>query len=198
VKLYADTPVRRATQLVTDLLAIAWAYVWVALAMKLYDLIEKLAVPGQKLESAGTGISDNLKGAGDRIGDVPGVGGAIATPLRRAADAARALASAGKDQQTAVHDLALIMALMLVAVPLALVLFVWLPLRLRWITRANSAARLRAATTGRDLLALRALVTQPLGRLTKIDPEIATAWRRGDPAAVDALAALELRRLGLR
>jgi hypothetical protein len=51
---------------------------------------------------------------------------------------------------------------------------------------------------GRDLLALRALVSQPLERLTRIDPDVAEAWRRGEGATVDALAAQELRRLGLR
>ncbi|HEV7384427.1 MAG TPA: hypothetical protein VGN89_06075, partial [Phenylobacterium sp.] len=62
----------------------------------------------------------------------------------------------------------------------------------------GSATRLRAVTAGRDLLALRALATQPLKRLLKVDPEIAALWRRGDPEAVEALARLELRALGLR
>jgi hypothetical protein len=198
VKLYAEAPVRRITQIVTDLLAITWAYVWVTLGMKLYDLIQKLGVPGQKLESAGNGLADNLKGAGDRVNDVPGVGGALSTPLRRASDAARALGSAGRDQQDAVGTLALALSVMLVVVPLALVILFWLPLRIRWMLRAGAAARLRVAATGLDLLALRALATQPLGKLTKIDPQIASAWRRGDPAAVEALARLELRGLGLR
>ena len=59
-------------------------------------------------------------------------------------------------------------------------------------------AKLAAGPAGRDLLALRALATQPLGKLTRIGPDVAEAWRRGDDATVDALAALELRQLGLR
>jgi len=83
-------------------------------------------------------------------------------------------------------------------VPLALVLFLWLPLRLRWIRRAGVASGVRDQPAGRDLLALRALASQPLNELAKLGPDIAQSWRNGDAEAVDALAALELRRLGLK
>jgi len=198
VKLYAESPATRFRQLFTDILAVAWVYVWISVGMKFYDLVQKLAVPGQKLEGAGNGLSDNLNRAGDRIDDVPGVGDSVAAPFRSAANAAKGLANAGRDQQEIVGDLAWALTFMLLAVPLGLVLFVWLPLRVRWIRRASSAAQLRGGSAGRDLLALRALATQPLRRLTKLDPQIATAWRRGDPDAVEALARLQLRSLGLR
>lgn len=198
MKLYADRAPTVLRQLLTDVLVIAWVYVWIRLGMRLFDLIQQLAIPGQKLEGAGNGLADSLGNVGNRIDDLPGAGNALAAPFGRAADAARSLANAGRDQQEVVNDLAWIVSLMLVALPLALVVFVWLPLRLRWIRRATGAARLRGVGAGRDLLALRALATQPLGRLTKIDPQIAAAWRRGDPDAVEALARLELRSLGLR
>ena len=92
-----------------------------------------------------------------------------------------------------VHDLALVLAAVVVGLPLCLVVFGWLPLRVRWIRRASAAAALRDAESGRDLLALRALAGQPLRRLTKLDPEIAQAWRRGDTEAVDALARQHIR-----
>jgi hypothetical protein len=82
--------------------------------------------------------------------------------------------------------------------PLGLVVFGWLPLRLRWKRRAGAAAVLATAPAGRDLLALRALANQPVRRLTKLSPEVAEGWRRGDEATVEALAELELRRLGVR
>jgi len=195
--LYADRAAPRLRQILTDALVIVWVYVWITLGMKLFDLIQKLAVPGRKLEGAGNGLADNLGRAADRIGDVPGVGSTVAAPFDQAAQAARSLATAGQDQQAVVGDLAWALSLALVAVPLGLVLFVWLPLRVRWMRRAASAARLRDGTAGRDLLALRALATQPLRRLTKLDPQIASAWRRGDPEAVDSLARLQLRSLGL-
>jgi hypothetical protein len=197
MKLYADRTAPRLRQVVTDVLVVAWVYVWIRLGMRLFDLIQKLGVPGQKLEGAGDGLADNLGRAGDRINDVPGVGNAVAAPFSEAAQAARSLANAGRDQQQVVGDLAWALSLTLVVLPLGLVLFVWLPLRVRWVRRASAAARLRDVSTGRDLLALRALATQPLGRLVRLDPQIAAAWRRGDPDAVEALARLQLRSLGL-
>src|SRR5207247_10708262 len=136
-----------------------WGSLCIRIGSWLYDLVDRLAAPGRTGERAGTGLADNLAGAGDKIDNVPGVGGTLARPFNQAADAARALAGAGREQQQVVHDLALALAVALVAVPLALVLFVWLPLRLRWMRRPGAAATLRAAPSARALLALRALTT---------------------------------------
>jgi hypothetical protein len=198
VKLYADLPGTRVRQLLTDVMVAVWVYAWIRLGFWLHDLVERLAAPGRKVESAGSGLADNLSSAGGKVDNVPGVGGSLAAPFNRAADAARSLASAGREQQQIVGRLALALSLAVIAIPLALVLFGWLPLRIRWIRRAGAATALRGGVSGRDLLALRALATQPLRRLTRLDPDIAAAWRRGDPAAVDNLAALQLRTLGLR
>jgi hypothetical protein len=197
VKIYADRPAAALRQVFTDLLVVAWVWFWVWAALRLHDLVEKLAVPGQKLENAGGGIADNLADAGNRINSVPAVGDALASPFEKAAEAARSVAEAGREQQELVGDLALALALALLVFPLGLVLLVWLPLRVRWMRRAGAAAALRAAPAGRDLLALRALATQPLRRLAALGPDVAESWRRGDDSTVDALAALELRRLGL-
>ena len=198
MKLYADRAPTALRQLLTDVLVVVWIYVWVRLGMTLFDSIQKLAAPGRKLEGAGTGLADNLQGAGDKINGVPGVPDSVAAPFASAANAARSLADAGREQQEIVNDLAWIMSVVVIAVPVALVVLLWLPLRIRWMRRAGSAARLRNATAGRDLLALRALATQPLGKLVQIDPDIAALWRKGDKQAVEALATLELRSLGLR
>ena len=54
------------------------------------------------------------------------------------------------------------------------------------------------AVLAATLLAARALATAPLPRLAALPAGTGAAWRAGDPAAVRSLAALELRRLGLR
>jgi hypothetical protein len=198
MKLYADTPGRRGRQLFTDLFIVAWLAFWIWLSVRLYDLVEKLAVPGQKLAGAGDGLASNLSDAGSKVHQVPLAGDALSGPFTKAAGAARGLADAGREQQQIVHELAWALALLLLAVPVAVVVLGWLPLRIRWVRRAGAASTLRTGTAGRDLLALRALANQPLRRLSTVDSDPVAAWRRGDEAVVRALAALELRRLGLR
>jgi len=198
VKIYADRLPTAIRQLLTDIVVIVWVYLWIRAGLWVQDMVQKLGVPGQKLESAGGGIADNLAEAGSKVNRVPLVGDQLVKPFNGAADAARSLAEAGRQQQAVVDQLAVILALVAVAVPLSLVLFLWLPLRLRWMRRAGVVRGLRDEPAGRDLLALRALTGQPLNRLAKLGPDIAQSWRNGDAAAVDALAELELRRLGLR
>ncbi|KXK63473.1 hypothetical protein AWW66_02740 [Micromonospora rosaria] len=198
MKIYADRSPVALRQLLTDLLVVAWVYASIRGALWLHDLVQKLAVPGQKLEGAGGGLADNLADAGGKVGRVPLVGDELTAPFERAAGAARALAEAGRDQQELIDQLALALAVAVLIFPIGLVLVGWLPLRVRWMRRAGAAAALAGAPAGRDLLALRALANQPVRRLTRITPDVAEAWRRGDDATVDALAELELRRLGVR
>ncbi|HWS39525.1 MAG TPA: hypothetical protein VN408_43120 [Actinoplanes sp.] len=198
MKFYADRVPVALRQLLTDMFVVIWIYSWIRVAVWIHDTVQQLAVPGRKLESAGSGIAANLAEAGGKVGRVPVVGDDLTKPFTGAADAARSIAEAGRDQQEFVAQLALILPAIALSVPLALVLFLWLPLRLRWIRRAGVAAAVRNAPAGRDLLALRALASQPLTELAKLGPDIAQSWRSGDPAAVTALADLELRRLGLR
>ncbi|MFI0796482.1 hypothetical protein ACH4OY_27915 [Micromonospora rubida] len=198
MKIYADHFPTAVRQFLTDLLVVVWVYAAIRFALWVHDLVQKLAVPGQKLEGAGGALADNLADAGGKIRRVPLVGDELTAPFSKAADAARAMAEAGRDQQELVGQLALALSIAVLVFPLGLVLVGWLPLRLRWMRRAASAKALAAVPAGRDLLALRALAGQPIGKLTRIAPDVADAWRRGDDATVEALAALELRGLGLR
>lgn len=198
MRIYADLPGVGLRQLLTDLMVIAWVGFWIWAARWVYDRVSVLAIPGQKIESAGVGMSDGLADAGNRVGGVPAVGDELAAPFNTAAGAADALAEAGRAQQDGVHNLAIAIVFLVVIVPLGIVVFGWLPLRLRWIRRATLAATLRSRPAGRDLLALRALTTQPLRRLVRVHPDPATAWRDGEPGAMESLASLELKSLGLK
>jgi hypothetical protein len=198
MKVYAETAGTRTRQVFADLFIVAWLWFWIWLATKLYDLVLKLAVPGQKLAGAGDGMAGGLSDAGGSVNKVPGVGGSLASPFNQAADAARSLADAGNQEVQVAHDLAWALALLLLVGPVLVVLLGWLPLRVRWIRRASAALGVRDGTAGRDLLALRALANQPLRRLASIGPDPVGAWRAGDESTVEALARLELRRLGVR
>ncbi len=198
MKLYAEKPGTALRQLITDALVVVWVYLWVRAAMGLYDTIEKLAVPGEKLASAGDGMARQLHDAGAKVRRVPIAGDDLAGPFNSAGDAATDVANAGREQQEIVHQVALVLSIGLLAVTLSVVLLWWLPRRLAWIERASAASRIRGGPAGKDLLALRALATQPLAKLAALDPDIAAAWRRGDAEAVDRLARLELKGVGLR
>ena len=197
MKLYAERLPTAIRQLLTDVVVVIWVYLWIRAGLWVHDMVAKLAVPGQKLQTAGGGIADNLADVGNKVNRVPLVGDQLVKPFNGAADAARAIADAGRQQQQIVDQMSVLLAIFAVSVPLALVIFLWLPLRLRWMRRAGVASAVRAEPAGRDLLALRALAGRSLDELTRLGPDIAQSWRNGDAEAIDALAALELRRLGL-
>jgi hypothetical protein len=108
------------------------------------------------------------------------------------------VSGAGTAAQDAVGTLAFVLATVLVVLPVAWLALRWLPWRLAYAREAGAAARLTRGTPDLELLAARALATAPLPRLAALPDGIGAAWRAGDPAAVRALAELELRRLGLR
>ncbi|MEU3726586.1 hypothetical protein, partial [Streptomyces sp. NPDC031705] len=154
----------------------------------------------RKVEGAGEGFAGALGDAGEKASDVPLVGGLLEKPFQSAADAGTGLADAGRSLQDAVSQLATLTAVVLIVVPAAFVLLLWLPLRLRWIRRSAAVRSLSDAPGGADLLALRAL-TGPPGDLRAIPAPpggLADAWRRGDREVVTALSEITLRRAGLR
>jgi hypothetical protein len=78
------------------------------------------------------------------------------------------------------------------------ILVLWLVPRIRFARRATRAKALVRAGAGLDLLALRALTNQKLSDLATIDRDAMGAWRRGDAAVMQRLAALELQSSGVR
>ncbi len=194
VKWYAETPAARTRQLTSDLFVVLWIALWVWLAMWLHDVIMLLAGPGERLEEAGNGLSENLTGAGDRVSDVPLIGDALASPLEGAASAADQISQAGQTTQDVVGTVALWLSVAFAAMPIVLVVLLWLPLRLRFAQQASAAAALRGDL---ELFALRALQNRPLHELARISPYPSRALR-DDPAALRALAAMEMRAIGLR
>jgi hypothetical protein len=197
MKIYAEKPLRFTRQIVADVMALAWCVMWVWAALTLYDLVGRLAAPGEKLEEAGDSLAANLADAQTKAKGIPLVGNSVSEPFGSAAEAARNIAEAGRSQQDAIGDLATVLALLTAGIPVIIALALWLPFRIAWIRSASTAARVRRHAGGAELLALRALATAPLRRLAALDTEVVSGWRRGDPVAIDQLAALELRRLGL-
>jgi hypothetical protein len=196
VKLYAELPGLRARQLALDLVVVLAIGLCVLGGRGVHDLVDLLAGPGRTIQDAGTGFADSIDRFGDGIGRIPGVGDELRTPLDSVAGAGERLEQAGRDQQQVVHRLALVLGLVVAGIPILVVLAAWLPRRVRWMREASAAHRLRRTESGSlALFAFRAVANRPLGELRRATPDPGAALERGD---WDALAALELRALGLK
>ena len=196
--LYAQTPWRRARQIIGDLVVAGWVILWVRAGLWVHDVVGQLAAPGRTLEHAGSSLSESLASAGDTVARVPLVGDDARAPFSAAGGAADSIARAGVEVQQGATQLALLLAIMIAAVPILLVVAAWLHARIGFVSRARAARRILDSAADLDLFALRALATQPVRALAGVSDDPANAWRRGDPDVLRALASLELRSLGLR
>jgi hypothetical protein len=196
--LYAQHPALRARQVAADLGMLAWIVSWVLLARTVHRAVLVLAEPGRAVEDLGTSVAGNMDSAAEAAGDVPLVGDELAAPFQALSDASGSVRGAGLAAQDAVGTLALVLAVVLVVLPVGWLLLRWLPWRVGYAREAGAARRLLTGTPDLELLAARAMATAPLPRLAALPAGTGAAWRSGDPAAVRALAGLELARLGLR
>ena len=195
MKLYAETAGLRTRQLVGDLAVLAWTAAWVAAGVALNRLVEKLAVPGERVEQAGGSFAGDVAEIQQKVGRLPVVGDELQDPFGRLAGVGRTLAAAGATQQEIVHQLALWLGVAVAVVPIVALLLVWLPGRVSWAREAGAASRLRMDGADLELFAIRAVANRPLRDLHRVTPDPAGDLRAGE---YQALADLELRALGLR
>jgi hypothetical protein len=198
MQLYAQHPVQRTRQLAADAGLLVWVLLWVLVARTVHTAVLVLAGPGRAVEDLGDSVAGNMESAAGVAEDVPLVGDELAVPFGALADAGGSVSGAGQAAQDAVGTLATVLAVILVVLPVAWLLLRWLPWRLRWAREASAARTMLRGTPDLHVLAARALATAPLPRLAALPAGTGAAWQAGDPAAVRALAGLELRRLGLR
>jgi TRAP-type C4-dicarboxylate transport system permease small subunit len=198
MKIYSDFAGRRTRQIIADVFALGAIALWVWFGYTVFTLINNLAVFGVQMEDAGAGFRETMTEVGETLGGVPLIGPGIRLPFDGASAAGGTLEEAGQAQQEAVLQLATTLGIGTAALPILMILIVWLVPRILFIRRAGRAKAVVTADAGLDLLALRALTTQKLSAITKIDADALGAWRRGEPEVVRRLAQLELRSSGVR
>jgi hypothetical protein len=194
---YATRPARLLAQLVSDIVVAVWIAIWVVVGMAVHSAIAAIANFGTDVESGANGIAGSLDHAGHNASKVPLIGDALSTPLTAAGGFARDIAGAGHELNTTASWLAWLLALAVAAPPILAIAMPWLVLRLRFFRRKWVALTLARTPAGEQLLALRALANRPLAKLAAINADPVGAWRREDPAAIQGLAALELRAAGV-
>lgn len=195
---YAELPGRRARQVTADVCVAVWCLVWVLVGTAVHAAVDSLVDPTLALADGAGSTARQLQDGGDQVARLPLVGEDAAAPFRSAASSVRGIEESTAGLAAQVGDLALLLAVLVPLTPVCLVLLLWLPARLAQARRAGAARSLRDGGAGPELFALRALSTQPLPRLAAVSADPVGDWRREDPQVTRELAALELRRLGLR
>jgi hypothetical protein len=199
MKLYADRPTKVLAQLAGDIAVVILVFLAVRLGRGTHEKVAALAAPGRDAEDAARSTAGTMRDAAGSVGDTPLVGDTVAKPFTALAATSRQLAQSAQAYQDSVERLAVLSGILVAAVPILLLLALWLPRRLAWVSEASAASRLvRRAPGAADLLAVRALARRPLQELARLDPAVVQGWKAGDPAATAALARLELDELGLR
>ena len=202
MRLYADRPDHRTRQLAADLGLLAWVVLWVLVARAVHGAVLVLAEPGRAVADLGRSISQTMGSAAGAAQHVPIVGDQLSGPFDALGSAGGAVTGAGNGAADAVRTLATVLAAVLVVLPVGWLLLRWLRWRLGWLHEATAADRLLSrgaeGLPDLELLAARAMATAPLPQLARLPAGTGAGWRAGDPAALRALAGLELQRLGLR
>lgn len=196
--MYAQTPARRARQIAGDLAVLAWCGAWVWAARVVHGLVLQLAEPARTLQRTATDFGTAMTDAGTTVAQVPFAGDDLRGAFARIAGVGAEASAAGAQFETTVGRLALVLALVTALAPALGLGIPWLISRVRFARRASAARMLVDSEADLDLFALRAMANQPLPRLAEISPDPVSAWQRGDTRVIHALAALELRSVGLR
>jgi hypothetical protein len=196
--LYSQYPVARTRQIIADVLGVLTTIVVITIGLAVTAAIRTLGQFGRDLESAGQGFQEGLGEAAENLGDVPLIGDGIRVPLDAAASAGGAVAEAGRGQQQFVELVAVGAGWAVVLFPLLVLALVWVWPRSRFVRRSATMRRLLESGMTGDTLAVRAMARAPLAELARVHPDPGAAWRAQDAEAIRALAALELRRSGIR
>ena len=182
-----------------DLAVVLALVLFATIGLEVHDAVDKLAVLGEGVESAGKGVSGGFDAAAEAVDGTPVIGGELGDAFRGAGEGTGGEAeSLGRGGAGAAHDLANLLGVLFFALPAGLLLLWAVPSRVRQVRRLNAAVRMLRepeSAARRKLIAMRAAFGLPYGELLRF-----TKDPLGDLEAgrLDALVAAELEQAGLR
>jgi hypothetical protein len=188
----------RRTVLLLDAAVVAWLAVWLVAGVLVAREVEELNELTETMEVAAGAIEET----GDvlrTVGNVPFIGGQVTELAERIQrTGARTRQSAAESRDT-VSSLSRLLGVSVAAMPILLLLLLYLPLRLLWRREAESIRRaLRRDPSDAvldEFLARRAVLSLPYARLRRLTEN---PWRDLEDGRHAALADAELARLGIR
>jgi hypothetical protein len=196
--IYARRPWRLAGQVTADVFVVVWAVVWWLLGDVAQQAVLSVAGPARDTATTAGRLSAQLGDAAEQASRVPAIGEQLRQPFDAASLSLTDLVANANQQVLSIERVADLAQWLVFGVPVAILLALWLPRRIRFVLRARAAQRFLDSTADLDLFALRAMTSQPLHVLARISPDPVAAWRAGDATVIHKLAEVELRRSGLR
>ena len=171
VRLYPYLYGPRLSAVARDTAAIVALVLLAALGLAAHDAVDRLAVLGEGLTETGGAISSGFDSAAEAVDDTPVVGDDIADGLREAGEGTGGnVTDAGERGESAAHQLADVLGLLVFGLPGVLVLALWLPRRIDEVRTLRAAARALADTSAgerRRLVAMRAAFSLPYAELVR-------------------------------
>jgi hypothetical protein len=196
--IYASRPGRLAGQLIGDLFVLGWGVAWALVGIFVHQVVEVLAVPARETARTASRLVTNLQDAAEQASRVPGVGEDLRQPFDAASVTLGNVITSANQQVASIELLAVIAGWLAFLIPVAVVVALWLPRRIRFYRHAKASQQFLDSSADLDLFALRAMASQPLYVLAGVSDDPVRAWRDGDRQVIDQLAEIELRRSGLR
>jgi hypothetical protein len=198
VRFYPEQRGPRVDLIARDLAVVLALVLFALVAVRVHDAVDRLAVLGDGVESAGRSVSGGFESAADAVDGTPIVGNRLGEALRGAGEGSGGeVEELGRGGAGAAHDLANLLGLLFFGLPASLLLLWALPPRVRQVRRLNAAAQAvgELSPERRRLLAMRAAFGLPYGELLRY-----TRDPLGDLEAerYDALVDAELAQVGLR
>ena len=195
--IYSTRPGRLAGQIFSDLFVLAWSIGCGVVALVVHQVVGALAVPARETARTATRLMDNMREAAEQAARVPGVGEDLRRPFDAASTTLGNVVISANHQVESIERIALVSGWLVFLLPVALVLALWLPRRVRFYRQARASQAFLDSSADLDLFALRAMASQPMHVLAGISRDPVGAWRAGDRAVINRLAEVELRRSGL-
>ena len=197
MRFYARPSARLVRQIVSDVFMVTWAVGWWFVGRFVDGVLRAVAEPARQTAALGDRAADQLDEIARQAGGVPLVGDGLSRPFTDLAGSVNGLVASAHEQVAALETTATVAGWLTFGVPVLLLLLAWLPRRLAFAARAREVLELVSTTDGTDLLALRALATQPIAELRSVASDPMRAWRTGDPEVAGKLADLELVKAGV-
>ena len=176
---------------------VVWLIVWAGVGVLVWHDVRAQAGLSRDVVKIGTAVRQTGEALGT-VGGVPLVGGSIGSFADQIKTAGVEAAAGGRASHSGILEVAMVSGLGVGVLPAALVLMLYLPVRLAW-RRDVAAVRAGLAASGGEpafesYLAHRALECLPWDALSAV---CADPWRALSDGEVRTLADAELERLGL-